>query len=340
MIFLGIILLPLDGLAGPGSVRRTDQRPRPFIKGMALGHYTDIKPAHLDAKLKEISGLGVSHVSLVVSWSMEHVNATNISPRLGYVTPDNVLRRMIRQVKAKGLSVFLFPILDVRKRKIGQWRGTIKPGSWDQWWRNYYQFILHYAEIAAQEKVDLFCVGSELVSTETMHGRWKVLITRVRKKFKGELVYSANWDHYEPVTFWDLVDRIGLTAYYKLSDNSKASEKELLKAWQKVRNKLVSWSRKLGRPFIFTEVGYPSRDGGAVEPWDYTKSTPVDLEEQRRALSAFARAWHGKSQLNGVVFWDWYGQGGKNCTRYTTKGKPAAQVIVRWFSSPQKRPAR
>ena len=84
-------------------------------------------------------------------------------------------------------------------------------------------------------------------------------------------------------------------------------------------------------PFIFTEVGYPSRDGAAVEPWDYTKSTPVDLEEQRRAFSAFTRAWTGSRQLAGVFFWDWYGEGGAKCRRYTPRGKPAARVIQRWF---------
>jgi hypothetical protein len=72
-------------------------------------------------------------------------------------------------------------------------------------------------------------------------------------------------------------------------------------------------------------------DGAAVHPWDYTLSAPPDLEEQRRAFSAFVKVWSEVSRLAGVFFWDWYGAGGPTDTRYTPRGKPAAGVIRRWY---------
>lgn len=301
-----------------------------FVRGISLGMYNDT-PEHLDAKLDEVKALGVSHVSLVVSWSQQDVHSSSIAPRKGYATPDGVLEGLIRSARAKGLAVFLFPILEVQKRTMGQWRGTISPAKWGDWWRGYDRFILHYAGLAGRNKVDLFCVGSELVSTEKMRGRWTSLISRVRKVFGGKLAYSANWDHYRPVTFWDQVDVMGLTAYYKVARRADTSEQEMVRAWPHVRRRLEQWSVKQQRKFIFTEVGYPSRDGGAKEPWDYTRTTKPDLEEQRRAYSAFVKAWSGSPRLAGVFFWDWYGKGGKACTRYTPRGKPAAAVIRRWY---------
>jgi hypothetical protein len=330
LIGIGLLtfLIGFGGEAVAGPPKR-----RPFLRGMALGHYSDIRNKVLQRKLDELRDLGVSHISLVVSWSMQQVSSTRIGPRLGYVTPDNVLVRIMRAARARGFKVFLFPILDVVERKMGQWRGTIRPGDWNVWWRNYSQFILHYAALAKRERADLFCVGSELVSTERMRGRWTNLISRVRKIYSGELVYSANWDHYEPVSFWDLVDRVGLTGYYKVAAGKRDSERQMLAAWKRIRGKLVRWSRKLGRPFFFTELGYPSLDGGAETPWNYTLARKPDPEEQRRAYSAFVRAWRGVPELGGVVFWDWYGDGGPKCTRYTPRGKPAAKVIRRWFRS-------
>lgn len=319
-------------LLAPQTASSRRKPPSPtVIRGMALGSYSDIGRAKLEQKLAELKALGASHVSVVVSWSTPDVRSTVIAPRTGSTTPDPVLLRMIRRAHALKLKVFLFPILDVQKRKPLEWRGTIKPPSWDDWWRSYTRFILHYAGIAARTRAEMFCVGSELVSTEKMRERWKTLIRRVRATYAGSLVYSANWDHYEPPVFWDLVDVVGLTAYYQLTGDKQAPEEEMLVAWKKVRRKLVAWSKRIRRPFLFTEVGYPSMDGCAVHPWDYTLSSPPDPEEQRRALSAFVRAWHEVPQLAGVIFWDWYGDGGLRDTRYTPRGKPAEQVIRRWF---------
>ncbi len=331
-VALLLALLPSPAHGRPPSVGHGGG----FVRGMALGMYSGM-PQDLDRKLREVRALGVSHVSLVVSWSMDTVRSTTIAPRKGWATPDDVLVKMIRRSKAMGLEVFLFPIIEVHQRSMGQWRGTIKPPSWDTWWRQYTRFIMHYARISARSGVAIYSVGSELVSTEHDRKRWSALIGQVRSVYTGKLAYSANWDHYSPVRFWDLVDVTGLTAYYKIAEGNYATEEWMTLQWKKIRKDMSRWSRRVSRrPFIFTEVGYPSRDGGAVEPWDYTKDTPVDLEEQRRAFAAFVKAWQGSKQLAGVFFWDWYGDGGAKCRRYTPRRKPASRVIRRWFQAKKK----
>ena len=104
--------------------------------------------------------------------------------------------------------------------------------------------MLHYATLGAREKVAMLCVGSELVTTETNRSRWADLIRKVRRVYPGTLVYSANWDHYTPVTFWDLVDVVGLTAYYQLTRDKQAPEKEMVASWRAVRQKLANWSAR------------------------------------------------------------------------------------------------
>jgi len=225
----------------------------------------------------------------------------------------------------------LFPIVDVRVRKPLEWRGTLKPASWTLWWRSYRRFILHYAKLATAGAT-MLCVGSELVSTEHMRDRWRRLIDEVRGVYQGRLLYSANWDHYEPVSFWDLVNLVGLTAYYSLTSSREATETQMLDEWVDVRDQLVDWSRRVGRRIVFTEVGYPSIDGAAVYPWDYTRGGKSDPEEQRRAYRSFTRAWTGVQNLAGVFFWNWYGEGGITDTNYTPRNKPAQNVVKRWFS--------
>ena len=304
----------------------------PQIRGVALGHYTEIRAAPLLRKLREIKRLGATHVSIVVSWSTPNARSDKIAPRRNHTTSPTSLRRMISAAHHLGLSVLLFPILDVQHRKPLEWRGTLSPRSWDRWWRSYHRFLMHYTRVAARMKVDILCVGSELVATESQLGRWRELIGKIRTNYSGKLLYSANWDHYKSIRFWQSLDYIGLTGYYELSDDRNASQAQLTASWRRLREQLLSWSGKVGKPLIFTEVGYPNLDGAAVHPWDYTQGTGPDPEEQRRAYAAFARAWEGTGGLAGVFFWDWYGEGGPKDTRYTPRGKPAEEVIRSWFA--------
>ena len=198
-------------------------------------------------------------------------------------------------------------------------------------WKSYQRFILHHARLAQRARAEILCIGSELVTTEKMRGRWAKLIKQIRRVYRGKLLYSANWDHYDPVSFWDLIDLVGLTAYYSLAQRRDAKVPEMVQAWGRAKKKLVSWARRKKRRLVFTEVGYPSLDGGAVSPWDYTQGTSVDLDEQRRAFQAFVKAWDKVPELQGVFFWDWYGGGGPKDKSYTPRGKPAAKVIEAWY---------
>ena len=152
-----------------------------------------------------------------------------------------------------------------------------------------------------------YTVGKNATDTAMIIDAMDLLYT---KRFDGFCLVSSDSD------FTRLASRIreeGLTVY-------GFGEQKTPKAFVSACDK-----------FIFTEVGYPSLDGGAVNPWDYTQVTAVDLEEQRRAFSAFIKSWNGVEQLGGVFFWDWYGKGGAKDRRYTPRGKPAADEIKRWF---------
>lgn len=312
----------------------------PPMRGFALGVYKKGPPGaarawDYAAELDELKKLGVTHVSMVVSWKQRDVRSTTIEPDPTKTIPDAALRTLLRAASKRGLKVLLFPILELEVRRPLEWRGTLKPADLDVWWKAYVRFVLHYAEIAGQEGVAVYSVGSELVTTETWRDRWYALISQVEKKFPGELIYSANWDHFEPVSFWERLDYVGVTAYHELTRALDAHETELAKGWDKPKDALVAFSKKIKKPIVITEVGYTSQDGAAIHPWDYTSRAPVDLEEQRRCYAAFALAWGGVGELAGVFFWNWFGAGGATDASYTPRGKPAAGVVSGWYAQPR-----
>ncbi|HSA58482.1 MAG TPA: hypothetical protein VLJ37_02200 [bacterium] len=307
-----------------------------YHKGVVLGLYSKDPDYNYENEIREIKALGATHVSLVVSWYQKDIHANEIYPRwkpLGDfdTTPDEKLVQVIGQARRSGLEVFLFPILRLEERKPKEWRGVIAPGDVKIWQASYRRFVMHYARIAAQHGVALYLVGSELCSQEQDVDFWKSLIADVRKVYRGEILYSANWDHYKKIGFWDDLDYLGLNGYYEMAKSSSPTVEEIVRRWWDISNEIAAWQETHKKKLIFTEIGYPSVDGGCAHPWDYTRPGPVDLEEQSVCYEAFFLSWNKSRNLGGVYFWNWYGQGGENDRSYTPRGKPAEKVLTRWY---------
>ena len=164
-------------------------------------------------------------------------------------------------------------------------------------------------------------------------GRWRRLIAEVRRVYHGRLLYSANWDHYQRVEFWDALDLIGLSGYYELTRTPEPTFEQLAERWSRVRDKILGWRRERGldRPIVFTEIGYANRDGANMAPWDYSRTGPPDPEEQALCYNAFIQAWHGVPELRGVYFYNWFGYDTIEDTGYSPRGKPAAKLIDVWY---------
>ena len=304
----------------------------PTLRGLTVApHFEGVRTqAGLDAQVDEVAALGANQLQIVVQWGQHDIRSSAIAP-YQWGTDDEEIRRVIRHAHRRGLGVLLFPIVHVAQKARGEWRGKLVPGDGAAWWRDYRRFILHYAQLAASEGVSLFSVGSELGSMERDEARWRALISEVRAVFPGALTYSANWDHFLNVGFWDALDLVGLNAYHPITTRADATEAELRIAWVLIRDQILRWLSFVRRPLVFTEVGYPSVDGGAVRPYAHDSDRPVDLEEQRRAYAAFVGAWRGQEALHGTYFWVWQGAGGPTDAGYTPRGKPALDVLRGWY---------
>ncbi len=88
----------------------------------------------------------------------------------------------------------------------GSWRGEFdvrRDEDWHLFAKSYQAFILAYAQLAETHGVELFCIGTELKQL-ALHrpDYFRTLIRTVRKVYRGPLVYAANWDSYEHISFW------------------------------------------------------------------------------------------------------------------------------------------
>lgn len=330
----------------PEGLVETPKRPSwafeaPFIRGFAVGAYLELPGLSYDRMFSEIRGLGATHVSLVVTWSQANVRAVSIGPHPTETMADDKLRELVESAHRNGLQVLLFPILNIERRRASEWRGRLAPSLPARWWVSYEGFILHYAALAESMGVAVYSVGSELLDLESEQVRWESLIGKVRGVYRGSLTYSANWDHFDGVTFWGALDLAGMTGYFELTEKVEPSLEELRHRWSEGAKVIAGYGERVGKPVVLTEVGYPSQVGAASHPWDYTRKKAPSGLAQYLAFRAMYEAYLDRSLeaglkggcgLGGVIVWNWYGYGGPEDGTYTLRGKPATAVMKRWFA--------
>jgi hypothetical protein len=304
-----------------------------FADGIALGLHFEDSGRGYEGYLWEIARTGAGHVSIVIQWSMTDIRASEVRRHSLFTPTDEDVIRVIRQAKAFGLEVTLFPILWIEERADGEWRGRLAPEDPAAWFASYRSFVLHYAAIAAAEGVWALSVGSELGSMEIWETQWRALISSCREVFAGPLLYSANWDHAERTPFWDALDFIGVTGYYELAteEDPEPGVEPLSRAWRPIIEQLRVLSEEHERPLLITEVGYVAQRIAAARPWDYTVDGDIDLGAQYEAFVALTHAWNQEPFLAGVFVWNWFGDGGSQDNGYTPRNKPSEQVLRRWF---------
>lgn len=284
----------------------------------------------------EIAAVGADTVLFVVDARQENGSSNRIYLDMRMTPTPDKLGDLIKHAKDRKLRVVLMPIVLLDLPAGNDWRGTIKPLDWDEWFNSYRDMISHFAYIAEDNHVDVLVVGSELVSTQEKLNQWTRTINIVRRIFKGQLTYSSNWDNYTQVPFWNQLDLISMNSYWKLGKNKNASVEEIMENWKAIQKDVLAYTQKQGKPLMFSEVGWCSLENAASEPWDYTQyDLPVDLDLQKRLYEGFFKSWYGNPALGGFMMWNWEpGDGGDKDKGYTPENKPAEKVLREWFAKP------
>jgi hypothetical protein len=227
---------------------------------------------------------------------------------------DEALVRAVADARSLGMTALVKPQL---------WIGTGAPvgeiampdeRAWRAWFDSYRRFVVHAAIVAEASGAALFCVGSELRASETREKEWRDVVAAVRLATGGPLVYASNGAAGAArITFWDVLDAIGVDFYDPLSKSEKLSDSALEDAIRKAAQPLADLAQRAGRPVIFTEAGYPAVRGAWIAPHDEGAPRQAGGEDAARAIAAIPRVLGKESWWKGVYWW-----------KAPSDGKPAA----------------
>jgi len=251
---------------------------------------------------------------------------------------DDGIAETTQLARKSNIKTLLKPHLWVRN----SWPGEIKMDdaeNWEAWFSNYQKFILHYAQLAEKNKIEILCIGTELTIASAHEERWRKLIQEIRKVYSGKLTYAANFnEEYQQVKFWDVLDFIGIQAYFPLSQTNNPTTQEMANNWSMHLQSVERVYKEYKKPVIFTEIGYKSTVDAAIEPWKWPQENkeaiPSD-ETQAKCYEAFFQTAWKKEWLAGAYFWKWYPHGAHHLHEidFTPQGKLAEEIILKNFSN-------
>lgn len=318
---------------------------RLFIKGMTWGwasKRSDYRTPEAADSLEKLKQSGCEWVAISFWTWQDNVFSTAIHFDYGYTVTDHDIVHAVEQAKRLGLKVCLKPVVNSRD---GIWRGLITfpkeeprgQSYWDEWFRSYTNFLVHYAELAEALDCELFCIGCEMVGTEHESRRWRDTIARVREVYSGPLVYNANHGKEGQVEWFSEVDLIGTSAYYPVGNGGANSEQSMIANWLPIRDELKQLHERFDKPVLFMEIGCRSARGCSAMPWDFKHTDlPFSEEEQADFYSSVLHVFWDEPWFAGFFWWDWSTklypmEEAKSNRGFDIYGKRAQRVLEQWY---------
>ncbi|MFD2726962.1 glycoside hydrolase family 113 [Hyunsoonleella rubra] len=304
-----------------------------FVAANAEVYETHVKPI-IDVKANYAAIMPFGFIR-----DLKHPNIVYNTHRQWFGETAEGARQYVGELRKKNIKIMLKPQIWVWH---GEFTGFIEMNNEADWTTleaSYSKFILEYAQLAEELKVEIFCIGTELERfIKHRPEYWHQLVLEIRKMYKGKLTYAANWDEFKRTPFWGAMDFIGIDAYFHVSANKTPTVEECLQGWNPHVEVIKKLSSEVGRPILFTEFGYRSVDFTGREPWKSDRNMgAVNLEAQANATKALFKTFWKEDWFSGGFVWKWFinhaNSGGANDTRFTPQNKPTEAVIKYYFKS-------
>lgn len=286
-----------------------------WIKGFTYG-YMSKRGAYRTEKAIASQDLlfdvGINWMCLAFHIDQKSFSSTEIYFDYRYSITDKDIIFAINRAHDRGVKVCLKPIINCTD---GMWRAYIDfPDSdmfgldayWNQWFEHYTAFMCHYSEIAQDTGCEMLCIGCEMSGTERKEEHWRRLIEKIKTIYSGPIVYNTNHGREEEVKWFDAVDYIGTSAYFKVGKKPGDTKESMMETWDRVGISLKQLSEKYNKKIIFMEIGCRSAKGCAMMPWDFThEEFEWSEEEQANFYDSCLSSFYDKDWFAGVFWWDW-----------------------------------
>lgn len=305
-------LIGVIALLSPGLVTALEQAPRPTapFRGMTIscqGWGAEWADARFADELTTLRGLGVNAVATHPYARIHADGSLRWRSWRSDQVPDYVMAPL-KTTQRAGLRKMVKPHLAYWGSPFS-WRGAIDfsdTAARRRFFEDYQRWIVALA--ADTSSADVFVIGTELDLMVKYEHEWRQIIAAVRAVTPATLTYAANWDSYQKVPFWDALDLVGVQGYFPISAAATPSDAALTAGWRKVTAGLHKYHQKVGKPVLFTELGYNQSLQAAAQPWSYERdrSREAALLQARCLRIGLQVLAENEVWCRGAFLWKWF----------------------------------
>jgi hypothetical protein len=308
------VLAPLLARWRAGALRQTvsppKRRPLPaaFLRGVSYAALDELEDSLVSARSREALGrlaaAGFTSIALRPAALMRDPETAEILfvRRGARGETDEGLVRAVRDAHAAGMTAMVVPELLVGGGVPAGRVAMPAESGWAEWFFAYRRFLVHEAVVAEAAGADVFAVGVALTSTEEQKDEWKHVIASGRLATGAPLLYAAaSAARAAEVPFWGSLDAIGVQFLEPLARAEKVADAILTEGARAAARPLAELSKRLGKPVVFAQAGYPLVRAAWTTPADGA-GRPAAPEDAARAIGAVFRALVSEGWWRGV-YW-------------------------------------
>jgi hypothetical protein len=319
-----------------------------------LPGYNPTWQAWMPLAVQDVKSRYANWLVMTPSWSVSRTNALVFSPVPGAdpLWADSI--DTINHARAAGLSVALFPTVNLPADTAVWWQSAPRDQAWwDSWFNLYAAFATYHADLAAKSGAQALILGGDWLAPALPGGqvngtssgvpadaetRWESIIAQVRQHFNGQVLWAVAYPGglQSVPAFAKSMDGIYLLWFAPLSGASVADLKNA--AGQLLDKDIQPFHTALGKPVILA-AAYPSADSAAVAtlPVQTFLQLPgvtqaqINLQAQADMYQSLMLAVNERAWLGGFVSRGYYLPVAMQDASASVHGKPAEDELWYWF---------
>jgi 5-hydroxyisourate hydrolase-like protein (transthyretin family)/methionine-rich copper-binding protein CopC len=316
-------------------------QPMGMIQGVNYGGFWNnvYQSSTAGSALDALKTTGANYGLIIVTLYQNTPTDNSMFVDANQTPTDASIVQAIHDLHSRGMSAGIKMMI---MGENGVIQADINPSNPAAWFSNYTAQVVHYAHLAQANGADMFCIGTEFdtISVEYLP-YWTSLISSVRAAYSGPLTYAANWYQYNQVVFWSQLDVIGVDAYFPLSTSQTPTVSEIVNGWTSYNyygtnrnwiNELKTFQASVGKPLVFTEIGFES---AAYPAESQAGSGNYNPTAQANCYEGTLQAFANQSSWFGGMFW-WCSYPNPLAVpnnNWSPQGKPAQDVLTNYWSS-------
>lgn len=268
--------------------------------------------------LEQARKLGAKTVVLVSLIHQSDTRSTDMRIDPQITLGKQYTQEFIEKAHQYRMRVIYKPLLKIDN---GRYRGEFI-GDRQKWFDSYKRVL--NTLFSWSRGADGVVIGTELDHLEN-DSSWSQIVQLARNAQFPFVSYDTNWgmanSNSNPAWFQSL-DAVGISAFYPLLVGDNATTDQLVSSWQSIAGKILAYSRLVGKPIWFAEVGITDYVGTYRTPWA-DRPTTVNVESQRRYYEATIKVWGNKVPM---TWWTLTNKPEDN-GHYSPMAKPAERVL-------------